>query len=74
MTVSDKGNYTFVVKDSLCFAENIQGMSKRNFFVYIIIIGLRILNKKEEISKKLGSHVFLLRFHRIKRLKLNCST
>ena len=26
-------------------------MSRRNFFIYIMVIGLHILNKKEEISK-----------------------
>ena len=37
------------MKDSLCFTEGIQGMSRRNFLY--TLIGLRILNKKEEISK-----------------------
>ena len=46
---------------------------QEKLFVYIIVIGLRILNKKEEISK-IGSYVFLFRFHKVKRLKLNYST
>ena len=70
MAVSDKGNYTFVVKDSLCFAEGIQGMSRRN----LLYNWSAYIKKKEKISERLGSYMSLLRFHGIKRLKLNCST
>ena len=49
--VSDKENYTFVVKDSLCFAERPPRNVWEKLFIYIMVIGLHILNKKEEISK-----------------------
>ena len=46
--VSDKENYTFVVKDSLCFAEGIQGMSRRN----LLYNWSAYIKKKEKISEE----------------------
>ena len=32
----EQGNYTFVVKDSLCLTGGIQGMSRRNFLYTLL--------------------------------------